>query len=217
MSFNVVNNVAKINGEKGFYSDKTADKSTCYGRNAIRNFNVYQQRLWNPELASDLSNLAALDIDTFEKKMKQFETFLDEGLPPFDYEVQYMPSAKLDKKALFGAAFEEIGQMSEIRVDVLSKIMQNRMDAQIGKNSIRMSARAMDLNRDNKISVDEYSASILLKDALSRGDKFAKKNVKGSFTRNGANALIHYQMATNFKVANSTYQKIYDSYKLGSN
>ena len=79
-----------------------------------------------------------------------------------------------------------MGQMSEIRVDVLSKIMQNRMDAQIGKNSIRMSARAMDLNRDNKISVDEYSASILLKDALSRGDKFAKKNtmnLKNNFLR----------------------------------
>lgn len=217
MSYSVANNVAKINGENGFYTRRVMDKSTCYGRNAINNFNAYQQKLWNPSSAPDLRDLASLDTASFDKKMHAFNTFLDEGLPPFDYEVQYMPSAKLDKKALFGAAFEEMGQVDEIRVDVLSKIMQNRLDAQLGKNSIRMSARAMDLNRDNKISVDEYSTSILLKDALSRGDKFAKKNVKGSFTKEGENALVHYNMAHNFKVANSTYQKIYDSYKLGSN
>lgn len=217
MSYSVVNNIAQINGEQGIYDGKIADKSSRYGRNAINNFHIYQQRLWNPATAPDMSNLASLSDDVFDKTMDKFDAFLEEGLPPFEYEVQYMPTKKLDKKALFAAACEEMGQVDEIRVDVLSKIMQNRLDAQLGKNSIRMSARAMDLNRDNKISVDEYSASILLKDSLSHGEKYAKKNVQGSFTKNGANALVHYNMAHNFKIANSTYQKIYDSFKLGSN
>ena len=153
MPYSVVNNVARINGENGFYDGKIVDKSIRYGRNAINNFNVYQQRLWNPAIAPDMSNLASLDSDAFDKTMGDFNAFLKEGLPPFEYEVQYMPTKKLDKKALFAAAYEEMGQVDEIRVDVLSKIMQNRLDAQLGRGAIRMSARAMDLNQDNKITL----------------------------------------------------------------
>ena len=49
MSFSVVNNIAKINGENGCYDTEIADKSVRYGRNAIHNFNVYLYMLLRRE------------------------------------------------------------------------------------------------------------------------------------------------------------------------
>ena len=112
MSYSVVNNVAKINGEKGFYTGSIPDESACYGRNAIKNFIQYQKKISNSMPQDSLANWAALESDVFNKK-------LEEALPPLDYEVRYMPTKKLDKTALFAAAYEEMGQVEEMSVKVL--------------------------------------------------------------------------------------------------
>ena len=215
MFYSVSCNTAKINGANGVYDGVVADKSVRYGRNAIHNFGLYQDKLKAPLNPPNLKNLNEVDADTFHKKMNDFGRFIDE-LPPLNYEVKYMPTIKLDKKALFAAAYEEMGQRESVDVDELTSKIQRKADLSSGKGGFEMSARALDLNRDKKITVDEYATSILLKDALSRGDKFAKKNVRGSFTNQGAGVLSFYQISSNYRMANSTFQKIYDVYKLGS-
>ena len=215
MSYSISCNVAKINGANGLYDNIAADKSVRYGRNAIHNFGLYQEKLRAPLNSPNLKNLNEVDADTFHKTMSDFSRFIDE-LPPLDYEVKYMPTIKLDKKALFAAAYEEMGQKETVEVDELTSKIQRKADSLSGKGGFKMSARALDLNHDKKITVDEYATSILLKDALSRGDKFVKKNVRGSFTNRGVGALSFYQISSNYIMANSIFQKIYDVYKLGS-
>jgi len=213
-------NVTNINGSTGKYTNVISDKSVSYGRNAMNNYinainsNSQSEKIEFP----DLTNLATLPREEYEKKMAQLDECikkLQAQKPPFiDFKCQYMP-IKLDKKALMAAAYEEMGGRRYIPVSEATKLLQETVDLVCEDNGPKMSAKALDINGDNNIDIAEHSTSILLADALSKDTQtLGSENIDGTFTNKGENAMLPYYKLSNYEIASKTFQSIYKAYGL---
>ena len=213
--FEVYNNITKIDGKNGLYDGHKLNPSVKYGRNAVENLNTYYEAPivnndYNPAPILDLGinpNVSENNITKIENFIQKNDKYLD-SLPPLQYEYRYMPNltnGKIDTQALFGAAYEEMGQAKEIDV--------NDIDKMYGDNS-ELTSKAIDLNNDDKIDVAEYSTTILAADMLSKSSDANLKNIDGTINNTGANAVLSYAQKSKIDAANALYSKIYNNYNL---
>ena len=203
----------EINGVSGYYDGKVADDSVRYGRNAVIN----HRELISSTLLNGLEDTAPIldlghTVNAYDKNIQKVDTFVKlndnhlKSLPPIEYQYRYMPEPKngnIDKKALYGAAFEEMGTKA-IPVEDFDKNFLPDKD---------YSVKTLDLNNDGKIDISEYSTSMLAADILS-GDKPSVDSVNGVITLKGMNAVVEYSRISNAEAAVKLYSKIYDTYKL---
>lgn len=213
--FEVNNNIAKINGKSGLYDEHKLNSSVKYGKNAVDNLNTYYEA---PIVNNDYNPAPILDFginpNTSENNITKIENFVQkndkylDSLPPLQYEYRYMPNItkeKIDTQALFGAAYEEMGQTKEIDV--------NDIDKMYGDNS-ELTSKAIDLNNDNKIDVAEYSTTILAADMLSKSPDVNFNNIDGTINNTGHNAVLAYAQKSKIDAANALYSKIYNNFNL---
>ena len=221
MSYSVVNN-AVINGNNGAYDNKVNNSSAKYGRNAVSNYMSYLDEYNKPLPASksDLSNLKSLDKDTFDKKMTELDAEHDATManlnsaPPLKFEYQYMQKPetpeKMDKMALLGAAFEEMGKKISMPVEQMTKKLQDGFGE-------KASAKAFDVNNDNQVDIGEYASSILLQDMMSKDAKTLDvKNITGTVNNDGQNNLATYMNIDNGDKAKEIVSSIHKSFDLNT-
>ena len=115
-------------------------------------------------------------------------------------------NGQIDKKALLGAAFEEMGGVKELPV----KEFERRY---IVDDS--MTAEPLDINKDGKIDIAEYGANIMAADILSKGTTDPMK-VDGTINAKGHNAILEYKKKSNAAAAAKLYSNIYNTHKLGN-
>ena len=208
--FEVNNGVAQINGSRGKYDGKVEDPSTRYGRNAVENYYTYVEQ---PIVANTMNTPPILsgsdaDADKLNNFLKENDEYL-QALPPLEFEYRYMPQmpkGQIDKKALLGAAYEEMGKVNEMSVEE----MDNRFTPDDSFTS-----RALDINKDGKIDNGEYATSILAADMLSKSDTPDTANIDGTINKKGFNAVLAYTQKSNAAAAAALYSNIYNTYNLG--
>ena len=204
--------VAKIDGINGKYDDKTVtNPSVRYGRNSVQNFYAYLEQ---PLVKDNNVTPPILDFgtapDATEKNIEKMEKYTKandiylESLPPLEYEYRYMPNItnnKINKDALMGAAYEELGARKEISVADMDKsfVVDNNY-----------SSNPMDVNKDGKIDIGEYGASILAADMISNNG-----NINGTINRNGHDAVHELTKKINANAATQLYSSLYNKYNLG--
>ena len=208
--------VALITGSKGKYDKKVHNLSVRYGRNAVNNFKKYlsQYNLSKPVKAPDLSGLAQVSDDTFDKKMKEFDKYLTsldktiKKMPPIQFEYRYLPQTLngIDTMALMGASYEELGKKTSVSVSSMTDMLQKSFGQEVD-------ARVVDLNQDDKIDIAEYATTILVADKLSSPDN---KTIDGVINNTGQNRSIAYANKKNYDIANRHYQALYETYNLAS-
>ena len=206
----------QINGLNGVYDKKIQDPSIRYGRNAVENHVAYLEEPimkagFNPAPILDFSSsIEAVDknIDSLEKFAQKNDEYLD-ALPPLEYEYRYMPNVvdgNIDKKALLGAAYEEMNGVKELPVEEFER--HYLIDD-------TMTAKPMDVNNDGKIDIAEYGTNILATDLLSKGTTDVSK-IDGTINTKGMNSIIEYTSKANAKAASKLYLNIYNTYYLGT-
>ena len=211
--FELNNGVAKIDGSRGKYAeDKVTNPSVRYGRNAVNNFYSYLEQPISkdnnptpPILDFGLNPESAdKNIEQMEKYTKENDAYL-KSLPPLEYEYRYMPNihkaGDIDKDALMGAAYEELGQRKEVSVKELDETFALSKD---------FSTNPMDVNKDGKIDIGEYGSSILAADMISNGG-----NIKGTINNKGHNALQELTKKANAEAASMLYGSLYKGLNLG--
>ena len=215
--FEVNNNVRKINGVKGKYDEKAVtDSSERYGRNAVNNYYSYKEE---PFLSDNFKTAPILDFsmnpEAPEKNAQKIEKFLKENdeylnsLPPLEFEYRYMPNihkGHIDKKALMGAAYEEMGREKEMSVKMMNDNYAPSKD---------YTFESMDINKDGKIDKAEYSTSILAADLLSKPEGTNIDGVDGTINNKGMNTLQELTKKANAQEASVVYTALYNQYNLG--
>lgn len=193
----------QINGTTGKYDN--------YGKNAVEN---HLQHMEAPLINDKQTTAPILDFRPTEgaqaNNIQTLEKFADENdaylksLPPLEYEYRYMPEGTFDKKALLGAAEEEM-QAKELSVEEF----ENRylLDES-------MTAKPLDINKDGKIDNSEYAANIVATDILSKCSTDPMK-ADGSINSKGMNAILEYSKISNAAAAAKLYADIYKTYNLG--
>lgn len=205
----------QVNGSNGKYDNAVADESVRYGRNAVENHLKYMEapmindtNIPAPILDFSMNPNAFQDnVDKLEKFTEANDDYL-KSLPPLEYEYRYMPNVtngKIDKKALLGAAYEEM-QVKELPVEEF----ENRY--MLNEN---FTAKPLDVNKDGKIDVAEYGANILATDVLSKGST-NPNDVDGTINSKGMNAILAYTQKANAAAATKLYSDLYSTYNLGS-
>lgn len=217
-SFSVVNNVAMITGDKGPYDNKVNNPSVKYGRNAMANMTSYVKEFSKPlpGIKFDFANAKQMDNDTFANKAQdaenQAKTLNDavKSMPPLKFEYKYMPGQvdgkNIDKNALLGTAFEEMGKTS-MPVSEMNEKVQKGLGSKVD-------ASPMDLNHDNNIDVGEYSSSILLEDMASKDGDLKQENITGSINNKGENSLAQLFTAEQKEKTSQILSGIYKDYAL---
>jgi len=76
-------------------------------------------------------------------------------------------------------------------------------------------SRALDINKDGKIDIAEYSTSILAADMLSKSSTPNPANIDGTINKNGFNAVLAYTQKSKAEAAAKLYSNIYNTYNLG--
>lgn len=206
----------QINGSQGRYDGKVIDESIKYGRNAVdnhikameapivnENFAVPPVFDFSPTAEADNKNIKAL-----EKYIEKNDEYLN-SLPPLQYEYRYIPNfvnGKLDKKAVLGAALEEMGGAKELSVKEFEKrYLINDLQT----------AEPLDINKDGKIDIAEYGSNIIAADILSKGTTDPMK-ANGIINAQGMNAVLEYSKKSNAAAAAKLYANIYNTHKLGT-
>lgn len=204
----IVNNVAITNGDKGPYDNKISNPSVRYGRNSVANQFTY----FRSENKFDLSNMNEKNLkdDTFEKKMAKNESIANNNTPNFEY--KYLPGSvdyqSLDKMALLGAAYEGMGQMTEVYLDETN----NQLKSGFGND---ISADAVDLNDDKKIDIAECAAALLLEDMVGKDPvQLDRKNITGVMTNQSELNLMRYLHNKNKEVTSKLLGEIYKMFGL---
>lgn len=218
--FEVNNGVVNINGAQGKYGGKyddrkVADPSERYGRNAVENLYTYAEH----PIVTDNMNLPPIlgvneNINNADAKLNEFLKANDEylkALPPLEFEYRYMPQmpkGQIDKKAVLGAAFEEMGRVHEMSVE--------EMDYRFAPDD-SFTSRALDINKDGKIDKGEYATSILAADMLSKSETPDTANIDGTINKKGFDAVLAYTQKSRAEAAAKLYSNIYNTYNLGEN
>ena len=205
----------QINGANGPYDNKKSiDSSEKYGRNAVENHINYMElpirnNTPNPAPILDFTSKP----EAFDNNIEKLNNFIDKNdkylnsLPPLQYEYRYMPNivnGQINKKALLGAAYEEMGGVKELTVKEFERRYMNS----------DMTAEPLDINKDGKIDNSEYATNILLTDMLSKENPDFSK-IDGTITPKGMNAVLAYSKISNTKAATDMYAKLYNKYNLG--
>lgn len=203
----------EINGSNGIYDGKVNDSSVRYGRNSVANHKALITSTINSGLEGEAPILDFMPtesaIDNNINKMEKFADHHDEiisNLPPVNYQYRYMTQPKngeIDKKALFGAAYEEMGS-EKIPVSKFEKMFLP---------SNEYTAKPLDINNDGDIDISEYSASMLASDMLSK-DNPEIANIDGSMNSKGMNAVMEYSKKSRADAAVKLYSQLYSAYKL---
>lgn len=214
--FEVNNGTAKIDGSKGKYDNKVSNPSVRYGRNAVENLYTYMEQ---PLLADKMTLPPILDFETSpnatDKNADKINKFLKENdeylsaLPPLKYEYRYMPNVQngqIDKQAVLGAAYEEMGGVKELSVDEL--------DYRFAPDE-NFTSKALDVNNDGKVDIAEYSSSILAADMLSKSETPDTANIDGTINKQGFDAVLAYTQKSKAAAAAALYSNIYNTYNLG--
>ncbi len=213
--FEVNNGMVNINGAKGKYDGKVTDPSERYGRNAVENYYTYAEH----PIVTDNMNVPPIlgvneNINNVDAKLNKFLKANDEylkALPPLEFEYRYMPQmpkGQVNKKAVLGAAYEEMGKINELSVE--------EMDYRFAPDD-SFSSRALDINKDGKIDNGEYAASILAADMLSKSDTPDPANIDGTINKKGFDAVLAYTQKSRAEAAAKLYSNIYNTYNLGEN
>ena len=203
-----------INGANGRYDTKEADTSVRYGRNAVDNYLKYMES----PIANDKGETAPIldfvpTVEADQKNIQKLEKYVNDNdaymksLPPLEYEYRYMPNlvnGQINKKALFGAAMEEM----------CSPIMPVKEFEDKFLVSDSMTAKPIDINKDGMIDVSEYSTTILAADMMSKPNPDIR-NVDGTINSKGFNAVFAYSQKSRAEAAAKLYSKIYTTHKLG--
>lgn len=205
----------EINGAKGNYDNINMDESVKYGMNAASN---HKQTTIQPMVNGIDETAPILDFVPSEqadkKNIELVEDFLQkndkylESLPPLEYEYRYMPNfndGKINKKALFGAALEEMGQPEMQVKDFEETFLLNKEN---------MTAEPLDIDKNGKIDIPEYSTTILAADMLSKGDDMDMTKIDGSMNSKGMNAILDYTKKSNADAASKMYSEIYNNFEL---
>ena len=214
--YEVNNGIAKIDGSKGKYDNKVTNPSVKYGRNAVENYFSYLEKpiiedSINPAPILDFGmspNAAENNAEKLNKFLKENDEYL-KALPPLEFEYRYMPQmqkGEIDKQAVLGAAYEELGQVKELSIKDL--------DNKFAPDDTFTSA-ALDINKDGKIDIAEYGSSIVAADILSKSNNADLNNIDGTINRKGFNALLKYTQKSNAAAAAKLYSNIYNTYNLG--
>lgn len=207
----------QINGSNGRYDGKVKDDSVKYGRNAVDNhIKAMEAPIVNDNFATppvfDFSPTPQADTKNFEelgKYLDKNDAYLN-SLPPLEYEYRYMPNivnGKIDKKAVLGAALEEMGGAKEVSVKEFEK--RYLIDETV------QTAEPLDINKDGKIDIAEYGSNIIAADILSKGTTDPMK-ADGTINAKGMNAVLEYSKKSNAAAAAKLYASIYNTHKLGS-
>jgi len=206
----------QINGSNGRYDGKVKDESVKYGRNAVDNhIKAMEAPIANENFAVppvfDFSPTAEADnknIEALENYIEKNDEYLN-SLPPLQYEYRYIPNfvnGKLDKKAVLGAALEEMGGAKELSVKEFEKrYLINDLQT----------AEPLDINKDGKIDIAEYGSNIIAADILSKGTTDPMK-ANGIINAQGMNAVLEYSKKSNAAAAAKLYANIYNTHKLGT-
>ena len=203
-----------INGANGRYDTKEADTSVRYGRNAVDNYLKYMES----PIANDKGETAPIldfvpTVEADQKNIQKLEKYVNDNdaymksLPPLEYEYRYMPNlvnGQINKKALFGAAMEEMG----------SPVMPVKEFEDKFLISDDMTAKPIDINHDGKIDVPEYSTTILAADMMSKPNPDIR-NIDGTINSKGFNAVLAYSQKSRAEAAAKLYSNIYTTHKLG--
>ena len=216
MTFEVSGNIAKIDGKQGKYDNKVTNPSVRYGRNAVENYYTYLEQ---PIIADTMNPAPILDFgldpnapeknaDKIDKFLKENDEYL-KALPPLEFEYRYMPQmpkGQVDKQAVLGAAYEEMGEEKELSV--------NELDSRFAPDKT-FTSKALDINNDGKVDIAEYGSSILAADMLSKSETPDTANIDGTINKNGFNAVLAYTQKSKAAAAAALYSKIYNTYNLG--
>ncbi len=212
--FEVNNSVAKINGISNKRDDKNVtNPSANYGKNAIQNYYSYlEQPLIKDNNATppilDFStnpNAQEKNIESMNKYVEANDNYL-KSLPPLEFEYRYMPNihkkGEIDTNALFGTAYEEMGRRKEINVKEMNDVL--------GVNS-----NPIDINKNGKIDIAEYSTTILTADMLSKSDTPDINNIDGTINNKGLSKVYEYTQKSNAQAATQLYSSLYNQFNLG--
>ena len=191
--YEVNNGVVKVDGSRGKYDNKVSDPSVRYGRNAVENLYTYMEQ---PLIADNMTVASILDfgvnpeaaqhnIDKLDKFLKENDEYL-KALTPLEYEYRYMPQmqkGQVDKKALLGAAYEEMGKVNDLSVEDL--------DSRFAPDK-NYTSKPLDVNNDGKVDIAEYGSSLLAADMLSKSDTPNNANIDGTINKRGFDAVLAY-------------------------
>lgn len=216
--FEVNNGIANIDGAKGKYnSNNVANPSVEYGRNAVNNYYSYlEQPLVNQDntpapildFGINNPNAAEENAEKIEKLIEHNDEYF-KSLPPLEYEYRYMPNihkkGEIDKDALMGAAYEEMGRRKEISLGEMNHVFS------INNN---FTANPIDINQDGRVDVGEYGSTILAADMLSKSETPDFNNIDGTINNKGFNKILEYTQKSNAQAATDLYSSIYNRYNL---
>ena len=76
-------------------------------------------------------------------------------------------------------------------------------------------SEALDVNKDGKIDIAEYSSSILAADMLSKADVPNPANIDVTINKKGFDAVLAYTQKSKAAAAAKLYSNIYNTYNLG--
>ena len=109
---------------------------------------------------------------------------------------------EIDTNALFGTAYEEMGRRKEINVKEMNDVL--------GVNS-----NPIDINKNGKIDIAEYSTTILTADMLSKSDTPDINNIDGTINNKGLSKVYEYTQKSNAQAATQLYSSLYNQFNLG--
>lgn len=206
ISFKTINNVSYINGSTGPYDNKVNDSSVKYGRNSIANYYLYLNELGTG--TSDV--LIGQDSKPAGEKAST------------NFSLKYLPEEKvsaenLNKLALLGAAFEDLGKKISLPVEMMTKKIQQAF----GQNA---SAAAFDTNNDGQIDIAENAAAILVKDMADKQSKeeiiktgkidLKASDIDGNISQAGKNNFAALISSAKTDVTKQTLSQIQQAFKL---
>ena len=235
--YTVVNEKAFITGDIGRYDNLIKNNSVRYARNSVDSFKRYLSNYTQPPVdlsydVIDFSHKSKIGFvnkisdffknKKFDKQMNKLEANIktmeeqEKKRSPINFIQKYMPYTEdtgiVDKMALMGAAYEEMGA-TEKSVEEL-----NALSCPIEgvDEDLQISADALDINQDGKVDLAEYSTSVLLEDALSSDtDELKHENINGVITKDGSDKSLAYYTKRNVEIARNVFSQIYDYYNLG--
>lgn len=232
MTYEIANNTAYIDGSKGPYSGKL--KSAKYGANAMRNYNAYikdfQVDTTSPNPDTFTKGASVKSIRNMEKEAKKLE---GEHLPPVNFVLRYAPQmgkikaffsrmftgAVIDKQALLGHSYEEMGKKASISVEEADAPFREEAFSDINEN---LTSKAFDVNDDGKIDVSEMAVSTVIADVLSKDESeippelqiLDLKKADGSYTNDGENKMLAFCKEENLETASAVVKDVHSKLKL---
>lgn len=232
MAYDISNNTAYIDGSTGLYCGKP--KSAKYGANAMQNYHSYirdfktDTTVPNPDTFTKGASINS--IRKMEKEVKKLE---NEKLPPLNFVLQYSPKmgavkafftrmftgASIDKQALLGHSYEEMGRKPAITLEEADAPFKNEAFSDIGTN---LTAKAFDVNDDGEIDISEMAVSTVVADVLSKDDSLLPLNLKvvdlkkadGTYTNDGENKMMAFCNEENLETASIIAKDIHSKLKL---